>query len=159
MTHAVDPVPDGVVLYRGEAPGAIGLDIHGGHGQTWTTDFEHAAAYARGFHARLRKALLPSVARRLVLVDPATNDYNWQGVAELERLLDASILDIAGALHAGWQIYDIWSGEWTHLLRQAGYDSIATVGLEGPEEYVLNLSILTPLNGTSAEGEEIVNAS
>lgn len=158
MTHAVDPVPDGVVLYRGEAPGAIGLDIHGGYGQTWTTDLEHAAAYARGLHARLRKALLPSVARRLVLVDPATNDYNWQGTAELERLLDASILDIAGALRAGWQIYDVWSEEWTRLLRQAGYDSIATVGLEGPEEYVLNPSILVPLDDIPAEGEETANA-
>ena len=93
-----------------------------------------------------------------MLVDPTTNDYNWQGTAELERLLDASILDIAGALRAGWQIYDVWSEEWTRLLRQAGYDSIATVGLDGPEEYVLNPSILVPLDDIPAEGEETANA-
>ncbi len=143
----------GIVLFRGETPGAIGFDIHGGYGETWTTDREHAACYARGQHGRLKKAFLPATAKRLVIIDPVANDYDWQGVAELERLLNADILDVTGALRTGWQIYDIWSTQWTRLAQQAGYDSIATVGIEGPEEYVLNTSVLIPLDARLPEGE------
>jgi hypothetical protein len=94
-----------------------------------------------------------------VLVDPTTNDYDWQGVAELQRLLDSDILDIAGALRAGWQIYDLWSKEWSCLVRRAGYDSIATVSIEGPEEYVLNPSILLPLNSAPANAKELAHGA
>jgi len=158
MTEAADSTGGGTVLYRGETPDAVGFDVHGGYGQAWTTDYEHAACYARGDGGRIRKALLPLRARRMVLVDPSTDDYNWDGVAGLERLLDAPVLDVVRALRTGWQLSDLWSEEWTCLVQQAGYDSIATVGIEGPEEYVLNPHILMPLD-TFTTGQEVSDAS
>jgi len=41
-------------------------------------------------------------------------------------------------------------------LQKAGYDSIATAGIEGPEEYVLDNSKLIRLNGKLIELEEPV---
>jgi hypothetical protein len=71
-----------------------------------------------------------------VLVDPESDAYNWEHVAELERITGDRF--IAAALRAGWQIYDLWQDEWDDLVRGAGYDSIATVSIEGPEEYELS---------------------
>ncbi len=33
-------MPEDIILYRGITPGAIGFDVHGGYGETWTTDPE-----------------------------------------------------------------------------------------------------------------------
>lgn len=141
------PVAQGIVLYRGETPGAMGFDIHGGYDQTWTTDFEHAKVYGE-----VKKALLPKSAKRLVLVDPETDEYNWEHIAELERITNDRY--IAKQLRKKDQIYDLWQEEWTQRLQHAGYDSIATVSIEGPEEYVLNPSKLIPLNGEPVNKEE-----
>ncbi len=139
------PAPEGVVLYRGETPSEVGYDIDGGYGQTWTVDPEHAGAYGE-----LKRALLPATAKRLVLVDPITNEYNWTHIAELERITNDRF--IASQLRNGARLYELWCEEWTRRVREAGYDSIATVGVKGPEEYVLNPSKLIPLNGASANG-------
>ncbi len=87
-------------------------------------------------------------AKRLVLVDPDTDDYNWGHIEELERITDNRF--IAAALRSGQQIYDLWQDDWDDLVRRAGYDSIATVSIEGPEKY--ELSTLDERDGEIAPG-------
>ena len=113
---------------------------------------EHASA-----NGELKRALLPATARRLVLVDPSTNEYNWMHIAELERITNDRF--IASQLRNGARLYELWCEEWTRRVREAGYDSIATVGIEGPEEYVLNPSKLIPLNGAPANGREMADGT
>ena len=143
MTHEND-----VVLYRGETPGAIGLDVHGGYGETWTTDANYAACYAKPPNGYVKKAILPHTAKRLVLVTvdaEGYNDYDWDGIEKLQTMVDTPYLK--AMLQSNYtQLYDCWREEWTLALIQAGYDSIATIGFDGPEEYVLNLSVLTGPN-------------
>ncbi len=137
----------GVDLYRGETPGAIGLDVHGGFGRMWTTDQEHASAYGT-----VKQAVLPSSAKRLVLRDPIDGEINWAGIEELQRI--TKTFDIAQTLKGGLQLYDIWQEEWTYLVQQAGYDSIATYNIEGPEEYVINQSRLIPVHNGNGKRPE-----
>lgn len=130
----------GITLYRGFTPGTIGFDVHGGYGETWTTEYDHAVCYARGPQGYVKKANLPLEAKRLVLVIPDEengSDYHWAGIAELETITGDRFIRKMLESHYG-QLYDIWCEEWTEALIHAGYDSIATLGLEGPEEYVLN---------------------
>lgn len=145
------PPEDGLVLYRGETPGAIGFDVHGGFGRTWTTDEEHAAGYGT-----LRRAVLPATAKRLVLRDPENDDdLNWDGIEELERITGDR--NISKMLSGNWQLYDIWQDEWTYKLIQAGYESVATYSIEGPEEYVLNDASLIPLAQNNGSNNHIGN--
>jgi DNA sulfur modification protein DndD len=137
VLSSAQATPGGITLFRGETPGALGFDVHGGYGRTWTTDQEHAAGYGE-----VRQAVLPASSKRLVLIDPETGDFNWDGIKELQRLTKAPSL--VETLQAGWQLFDIWNEEWTYILQQAGYDSIAAYNIEGPEEYVLNSSKLIP---------------
>jgi DNA sulfur modification protein DndD len=137
VVSSAQATPGGTTLFRGETPGALGFDAHGGYGRTWTTDPEHAAGYGE-----VRQAVLPASSKRLVLVDPETGDFNWDGIKELQRLTKAPSL--VETVKAGYQLFDIWNEEWTYILQQAGYDSIATYNIEGPEEYVLNSSKLIP---------------
>jgi hypothetical protein len=143
------PGGPGVKLYRGETPGAPGLDIYGGEGQHWTTDPDQAGGYAKGPDSVLRRAWLPPNAKRLVLVDPVSGEYNWQGLADLEAITGDEL--IISRLRAGHQLYDVWCPEWTRLLKEAGYESIASVGIEGPEEYVLNPALLIELREGGVE--------
>ena len=134
----------GITLYRGETPGAAGFDVHGGYGQTWTTDAEYAAGYADPPHGYVKQAILPSTAKRLVLVtsdDEGFSDYNWRGIETLQEITGDHY--IKAMLESNYkQLYDSWSAEWTLAVIRAGYDSIATLGFDGPEEYVLNPSAL-----------------
>ncbi len=149
-TSLYSPPENGLVLYRGETPGAIGLDVHGGFGRTWTTDAEQAEGYGT-----LRKAVLPATANRLVLCDPADGDINLAGVEELQRVTgDYSILEM---VNAKWHLFDIWQDEWTYKLIRAGYDSIATYNIEGPEEYVLNDASLIPLMLNNGANDHVEN--
>jgi hypothetical protein len=68
-------------------------------------------------------------------VDPDGDAYNWEHIQELERITGDRF--IAAALRSGRQIYELWQDEWDDLVQQAGYASIATVSIEGPEEYDL----------------------
>lgn len=133
-----------IILYRGETPGAVGLDVHGGYGQTWTTDAAYAARYADPPYGYVRQAILPDSAKRLVLVttdEEGYSDYNWSGIETLQAITGSQY--IKTMLESGYkQLYDVWSEEWTPAIIQAGYDSIATLGFDGPEEYVLNISVL-----------------
>lgn len=150
VTSMQQPSTEGTVIYRGETLGAIGSDFHGGYGRTWTTDPEHASSYGE-----VKKALLPANAKRLILIDEATSGYVWSGVQELEHVTnDKSITE---TLKGGYQIYDIWQDEWTYRLQQAGYDSIATVGPDGKEEYVINATSLIPLTTSNGNGNHSSN--
>lgn len=135
-----------VTLYRAKQPSkhSRASDFNGGCGQVWLYDAENARAGGQ----QLKQAVLPKSAKRLILVDNVSNAYNWLHVAELEKIVDQQY--ILSQLRNGYQIYDIWQDEWARLLRQAGYDSIATANVEGPVEYVLNVSKLIRLNGKAA---------
>jgi len=133
-----EPIPRGIVLYRGTEPSSIDSDIYGNYGQFWTHDPER-------FNGRDVKRVLLSVgAKRLVLFDPVNAKYDWPNIAELERI--ANNASIAGKLRNGHQINDIWDKQWTCDLMKLDYESIATVGADGAEEYVLNLDMLIPLD-------------
>ncbi|MCZ7570923.1 MAG: DNA sulfur modification protein DndD [Ardenticatenaceae bacterium] len=144
------PKSRGLILYRGEAPSAGPIEINEvfgtGLGQTWTTDPDYAGAWGK-----VRQALLPPTARRLVLVDPETREYNWEQIEELERMTSSPFL--VQTIRAGRTLEEVWQEEWTALLKEAGYDSIATVSIDGPEEYVLNPFKLIPVNGTTPNGK------
>jgi hypothetical protein len=136
--------PEGIILYRGETPSAIRFDIHGGYGETWTTDRDHALSYARGPNGRLKQARLPTDAKRLILVDSENDcDYCWETLDVLAHLIDD--LYLVNTLKAGLLLYDIWHESWTKIIKEAGYDTITTHNIEGPEEYVLNPTKLTLL--------------
>jgi len=162
VVTSLDKTPEsGLTLYRGETPGAIGLDVHGGMGRTWTTDVEHAAEYRL-----VRQAVLPASSRRLVLCNPEDGELNWAGIEELQRI--TGDYDIVPALKAQRQLFEIWQDEWTYKLQHAGYAIIATYNIEGPEEYVIDDCKLIPLvlnngasdhaaNGHQSEGKKRKN--
>jgi len=141
----------GITLYRGETPGAVGFDVHGGYGQTWTTDAKYAAGYADPPHGSVKEAILPCTAKRLVLVtsdDEGYSDYNLNGIETLQEI--TGVPYIKAMLESNYkQLYDSWREEWTLALIQAGYDSVATLGFDGPEEYVLNPSRLILIRSTT----------
>ncbi|MBI1293679.1 hypothetical protein GC175_01825 [bacterium] len=88
------------------------------------------------------KSVLPASAKRLVLVDTTQDEdgiYDWDGIAALDEIIHLPYIKRTFELYT---IYEVWNEEWTVELMEAGYDSIATVGLDGPEEYVLNPSVL-----------------
>lgn len=123
---------NGVILYRGETPGTVGFDVHGGYGETWTVDPDHAAAYARGPDGYLKRAILPATAKRLVLAFAGTDGYseiNWDGIEELQRIAGEPYLRRTLQVRP---LYEAWHEEMTLALVEAGYDSIATTGAEGP---------------------------
>jgi DNA sulfur modification protein DndD len=132
-------VPDGVVLYHGGEHGLNGYDYSDDVGQVWMTDFDHAASYGA-----VRKAILPSTAKRLVIIEPGADEYNWDSVTELAQLIGNPYLP--AQLRGSGAIYDFWKSEWTQTLIQYGYDSVATHNIEGPIEYVLNPSKLIVLD-------------
>ncbi len=135
-----------VTLYRAKRSAKHGRenDFNGGYGQVWLYDAEHARSYGEP----LSRAVLPRSAKRLMLIEPKSNAYNWLHVAELEKIVDQKY--ILNQLRNGHQIYDLWKDEWTRRLLQAGYDSVATANIEGPLEYVLDESKLIQSNGKTA---------
>lgn len=144
------PKSQDVVLYCTEPRSKSGKkagNLTNGFAQVWVYD----ADKARTNRKQLCRALLPAHAKRLVLIDPHTDTYNWLQVAELAKAVKDKYLFTA--LRNGHQIYNLWQDEWTSRLRQEGYDSIATMGLDGREEHVLNKAKLLPLNGKSAGGK------
>jgi hypothetical protein len=70
-----------------------------------------------------------------MLVKPDNSDYDWEQIQELERITGDRY--IAAMLRTGWQICELWQYEWDDLLRREGYTSVASVNIEGPEEYDL----------------------
>ena len=110
-----------------------------GRWQTWTTNPERA--YANG---EVTWALLPTNAKRLVLVDAETGEYRWEQITELEKLTNKHF--ITKRLRSNGRLHHLWNDQWLDRLKQAGYDSVATAGVEGPEEYILNPAKLIPLS-------------
>jgi hypothetical protein len=140
--------PPGVVLYRGAENGNVFPSNGDQSFQVWTTDFARVDA-GRG---TLAKALLPKEVKRLVLFDSMSREHDWGRVGELERLVQAPY--ISTKLRAGASISELWQEDWTRRLRRAGHESVAVAGLEGPEEYVLEPSVLLALEGETT-GEEM----
>ena len=121
----------------------MGMDVHGGYGQTWTTNPEHAAEYAQSQGSYIRQAILPSTSKRLVLMfkdEHGVSTINWNAVNTLQQITGDPYLRRTIEL---MPMYEVWCDEWTIKLINAGYDSIATEGFEGIEEYVINKTILT----------------
>ncbi len=141
--------PQGMILYRAETPGVLGSDVYGGYGQTWTTNLEHVTSYSN-----VKRAVLPLGAKRLVLVDSNNANYIMDGFAELESI--TGDLWIREAIGKRDEVYEIWCERWTEVLKEAGYDSITTLGLKGIEEYVLNPSKLIMLDSHPVAEEETV---
>lgn len=110
-----------------------------------TTDQEHAASNSGG-----NKTIPLENTMRLILIDESTGGYNWDGVRELERMTNSNY--IAEMLKGGRQIFDIWQEKWSYQLQQAGYGSIATVGLDGKEEFVINPANLIPIIASNGIG-------
>lgn len=141
------PQPRELLLYRAETNGKSGKKSgasHPGTEQYWY--YNPDAASFRG--DRLLKAKLPATARRLEIIDPDNDGaFNWLQVAELARAVEDKFL--FAALRGGHQLFDIWHAEWSSLLLNAGYDSVATYNIEGPYEHVLNVSKLHLLDGSS----------
>jgi hypothetical protein len=137
VTCEDQPLPQGVILYRNRRRDhRKGRD---GRWQTWTTNPEQAEV-----NGEVTWALLPPHAKRLVLVDVATGAYQWEQITELENLTNTYC--ITERLRNHVQLHRLWDDQWLEHLKQAGYDSVATVGIEGPEEYILNPAKLMPLS-------------
>lgn len=135
----------GITLYRGITPHSLGLDVHGGYGETWTRDFEYAKGYARPPQGYVLEVILHPSARQLVLMtEPDAEgftDYVPEGIQTLAQILDDGWLyNSLMSNHA--LLWELWEPEWTEAIIKAGYDSIFTGGFDGPEEYVLNPSVL-----------------
>lgn len=135
----------GIVLYRGITPGAFGLDVHGGYGETWTRDFEDAKRYAHLPQGYVLEAILHPSAKQLVLTtEPDAEEFtNYvpDGIRALAEIVDDSWL--YRSVMSGWScLWDMWTEEWTEAVIKAGYESIFTSGFDGPEEYVLNPKLL-----------------
>jgi hypothetical protein len=135
----------GITLYRGITPGAIGLDTHGGYGEAWTREFDHAKRFARPPQGYVLEAILHPSARQLILsTEPDAEgftDYVPEGINTLAEIVDYSWL--SKSLMSGRScLWEIWDEEWTEAVIRAGYDSIFTSGFDAPEEYVLNLKLL-----------------
>ena len=150
VTSLDNPLENGQMFNRGETTGAIGFGVHGVSGRTWTIDPEHASDYGAA-----RQATLPAPAKRLVLCDPTDGELNWAGIEELQRI--TGDYDIVPALKAQRQIFDLWQDEWTYKLQQAGYASVATYNIEGPEEYVISDSQLIHLVQTNGANSHAGN--
>ena len=135
----------GTTLYRGITPGTFGIDVHGGYGETWARDFEHAKCYARLPHGYVLEAILRPSAKQLILTtEPDAEgftDYVPEGIETLAEIVDYSWLS-KNLLSGRSCLWEIWDEEWTEAVIKAGCDSIFTSGFDGPEEYVLNPNLL-----------------
>jgi hypothetical protein len=136
---------NGTILYRGITPGTLGMDVHGGYGETWTRDFEQAKRYARSPQSYVLEAILHPSAKQLILTtEPDAEgftDYIPEGIKTLAQLVDDCWL-YDSVLSGRNCLWDVWEPEWTRAVIKAGYDSIFTSGFDGPEEYVFNPNVL-----------------
>ena len=132
-------------LYRGITPGAIGIDVHGRYGETWTMNRFYAQGYAKPPHGYVMEAILHPSAKRLVLVTEEDaegfSEYVEEGIQELARIVGDPLL-CDHFLSWGGLLWESWEPEWTEGIKAAGYDSIFTGGFDGPEEYVMNSYML-----------------
>lgn len=143
---------NGITLFRGIVPGSVGMDVHGGYGETWSRDFEYAQCYARALgtdgkrrYGYVLEAILSPSAKRLVLTtEPDEEDFTHyvpEGIQTLAKLVDDPWL-YHGLMSGTRHLWEDWRPRWTKRVKKAGYDSIFTNGFDGPEEYVLNPNVL-----------------
>jgi hypothetical protein len=135
----------GLRLYRGITPKSLGLDIHGGYGETWTRDRDDAQAYVHSSNGYVLEAVLhPSAKRMAFLAEPDSNGQA-EFIEENLQLLAKMVKQpwLAKDLNRGWSfLWDVWRPNWTRKFIWAGYDSLHTAGFDGPEVYVLNPAML-----------------
>jgi hypothetical protein len=136
---------NGMTLYRGLTSGKIGLDVHGGYGETWSRRFDDAKGYAHPPHGYVLEAILRPAAKRLVLVTERDkegfSEYVPEGIKQLAEIVGDPWIYKSFMVYHG-ALWDEWKPEWTKAIKKAGHDSIFTNGFDGPEEYVLNPSLL-----------------
>lgn len=132
---------NGITLYRGLTPGKIGLDIHGGYGETWSRAFDDAKGYANPPEGYILQAILPPSAKQLVLVtepdDEGFSEYVPEGIEKLAKIVGDPWIYKQFMVYRG-HLWEEWEPEWTKAIKTVGYDTILTSGFDGPEEYVLN---------------------
>ena len=130
-----------IVLYRGLTPGALGFDIHGGYGETWSWEFDYAKGWARPPKGYVLEVVLYPLAKRLTLItepdEKGFTDHDPDGIRLLAEIVDDPIVYKHFMSWSGI-LWEDWLPEWTKAIKDAGYDSIFTLGFDGPEEYVLN---------------------
>lgn len=135
----------GILLYRGITPGAVGLDVHGGYGETWSRDFTVAKRFTHPPTGYILEARLHPSAKQLVLVtkedEEGFSEYVEDGIRQLAKIVGWDWL-VENLMSGRQLLWEVWKPEWTELLILAGYDSIFTGGFDGPEEYVLNPDLL-----------------
>lgn len=134
-----------ITLYRGITPGSFGIDVHGGYGETWVRDFEHAKCYARSPEGYVLEAILHPSAKQLVLItEPDEEEFTHyvpEGIQILAELVGYPWLYDC-FMSRRCHLWEEWRPRWTKRVKKAGYDSIFTGGFDGPEEYVLNPNVL-----------------
>lgn len=142
---SVTRATNGITLYRGLTPGQLGIDVHGGYGEVWTREFDHARRFARPPQGYVLEAILHPSAKQLVLTtepdEEGFTDYVPEGIKTLAEIVDYSWLP-KSLLSWGNCLWELWDEEWTKAVIKAGYDSIFTSGFDAPEEYVMNASLL-----------------
>jgi|GEM_PF-2353372 len=143
---------NGIRLFRGITPGAIGLDVHGDYGETWARSFTYAQCYAKPPYGYVMEAILHPSAKQLVLVTEEDEEgfsyYIEEGIRELADIVGNPLI-CDYFLSWGSLLWDSWEPEWTEAIKAAGYDSIFTGGFDGPEEYVLNPQVLTHIDNSA----------
>ncbi len=103
----------------------------------------HANPECADLTNELKRAILPGDAKRLVLASPLTGEYLWPAIIEFQRLInDQNLIE---ELKNGGILSDLWKDSWNDILREASFDSVALVDSGGPIEFVINPSILRPL--------------
>ena len=132
-----------VIVHRGMTEGAVGMDLHGGVGSTWTIFKEHAKDYGD-----VTSMVLPKETKTLKLVDQVTSEINDEALVELSKISKVPIEKLRGVpAYDAWQIADdnYEEGQLARKIKKAGYDAISTQGIEGNEIYILNNKVLKPL--------------
>ncbi len=138
--------PSDITLYRGIiTPGMVGIDVHGSYGETWSRVFEDAKGYAHSPEGYILQAVLHPSARQLILItepdEEGFSEYAPEGIEKLAELVGDPWVYKKFIVYHG-HLWDEWEPEWTKAIKAAGYDAIFTGGFDGPEEYVLNPSLL-----------------
>lgn len=128
----------GTILYRRRSAK--------GNGHLWLNNLAHQHS-TNG----LTKAILPSTAKRLVLVDPIGGKPIWENIKILQKLVGNKT--ISAKVRDGEIFSQFWlEDDWDAPIQKAGYESIAFSADEGPVEYVLNPTILQPFGKKMIEG-------
>ena len=144
--------PEGsLIVHRGMQEGAVGMDVHGGLGNTWTIHKSAAEGYGD-----VTSMVLPKDAKVLELVDQRTmipNEKNLEVLNKIAGVDPSTAKDVP--MYEAWGIIEEAAGlEGTELaekVRDAGYSGIMTEGLDGTEVYMLDPKVLKSIEKPKEE--------